>query len=196
MWQLETQLFASLFIELVYIFEASYSTVVTWVGKKSNVDQSVLSSQKKLVSDCKVNYIINKRHNSSSFFFKLSQRLSESLSCIIINNNNIDCYAELLQRQIKIKEIKKYYLEFSLGQKTRQMPNLSSLLHNFHKSEPLDPDSVRFSTRFQYEQFFGLVAFRSWQWVHLILLQILSKMGNLFDVSTCIFSIFFKECVG
>ena len=42
MWQLETQLFASPSIQLVYIFEASYRTLVTSVSKKSNVDQSQL----------------------------------------------------------------------------------------------------------------------------------------------------------
>ena len=42
MWQLETQLFASSYIWLAYIFEASYSTVVTSVSKKSSVDQSEL----------------------------------------------------------------------------------------------------------------------------------------------------------
>ena len=42
MWRLETQLFASSYIWLTYIFEASYSTVVTSVSKKSSVDQSEL----------------------------------------------------------------------------------------------------------------------------------------------------------
>ena len=42
MLQLETQLFASSYIWLAYIFEASYSTVVTSVSKKSSVDQSEL----------------------------------------------------------------------------------------------------------------------------------------------------------
>ena len=41
MWQLETRLFAS-YIWLAYIFETSYSTVVTLVSKKSSVDQSEL----------------------------------------------------------------------------------------------------------------------------------------------------------
>ena len=41
-WQLETQPIASPYIELAYIFEASYSTLVTWVSKKSSVDQSEL----------------------------------------------------------------------------------------------------------------------------------------------------------
>ena len=39
MWQLETQLFASSYIWLTYIFEASYSTVVMSVSKNSSVDQ-------------------------------------------------------------------------------------------------------------------------------------------------------------
>ena len=39
MWQLEVQLFASSYIWTVYIFEASYSTLVTLVSKKSSVDQ-------------------------------------------------------------------------------------------------------------------------------------------------------------
>ena len=42
MWQLETQLFVSSYIRLAYIFEASYSTVVTLVSKKPSVDQSEL----------------------------------------------------------------------------------------------------------------------------------------------------------
>ena len=49
MWQLETQLFASSFISLVDIFEASFSTVVTSV-----VDQSEL--EKKVVSHCQTYY--------------------------------------------------------------------------------------------------------------------------------------------
>ena len=55
MWQLETQLFASPYIQPVYIFKASYRTLVMWVSKKSNVNQSEL--EKQLVSDCKTNYI-------------------------------------------------------------------------------------------------------------------------------------------
>ena len=42
MWQLYSQLFACSYIWLVYIFEASYSTVVTLVSKKSSVDQAEL----------------------------------------------------------------------------------------------------------------------------------------------------------
>ena len=42
MWQLETQLFATPYIWLAYIFEVSYSKVVTSVSKKSSVDQSEL----------------------------------------------------------------------------------------------------------------------------------------------------------
>ena len=42
MWQLETQLFASSYIQLAYISEASFSMLVTWVDKKSSVDQSEL----------------------------------------------------------------------------------------------------------------------------------------------------------
>ena len=42
MWQLETQLFASSYIWLPYIFEASNSTLVTSVNKKSSIDQSEL----------------------------------------------------------------------------------------------------------------------------------------------------------
>ena len=42
MWQLCTQLFASSYIWLAHFFEASYSTVVTSVSKKSSVDQSEL----------------------------------------------------------------------------------------------------------------------------------------------------------
>ena len=35
MWQMYTQLFASSYIWLAYVFEASYSTVVMLVSKKS-----------------------------------------------------------------------------------------------------------------------------------------------------------------
>ena len=42
MWQLETQLFASPYIQLVYIFEAIYNSLVTSMSKKSSVDQSEL----------------------------------------------------------------------------------------------------------------------------------------------------------
>ena len=42
MWQLYIQLFASSYIWLAYIFEASYSTVVTSVSKKLSADQSEL----------------------------------------------------------------------------------------------------------------------------------------------------------
>ena len=40
MWQLGTQIFFH--IQLAYIFEPSYSTLATWVGKKSSVDPSEL----------------------------------------------------------------------------------------------------------------------------------------------------------
>ena len=56
MWQLETQLFASPYISLSYIFEANYSTLVTGVSKKSSAHQSEL--EKQLVSDCKRNYML------------------------------------------------------------------------------------------------------------------------------------------
>ena len=42
MWQLETQLFASSYIELAYISEANYSTLVTSASKKWSIDQSEL----------------------------------------------------------------------------------------------------------------------------------------------------------
>ena len=42
MRQLETRLFASSYIWLAYISEASYSIVVTSVSEKSSVDQSEL----------------------------------------------------------------------------------------------------------------------------------------------------------
>ena len=42
MWQLEIQLFASSYIWLAYIFEASHSKVVKSVSVKSSVDQSEL----------------------------------------------------------------------------------------------------------------------------------------------------------
>ena len=42
MWKLEIQPFASSLIWLAYIFEASYSTVVTSVSKKSSIDQPEL----------------------------------------------------------------------------------------------------------------------------------------------------------
>ena len=55
MWQLEAQLFAPSCIWLVYIFEASYSTLVTSVSKKSSTDQSELEI--KVVSDCKTDVL-------------------------------------------------------------------------------------------------------------------------------------------
>ena len=39
-WQFEAQLFASSYISLTYIFEASYSTLVTSVSQESSIDQS------------------------------------------------------------------------------------------------------------------------------------------------------------
>ena len=39
MEQLETELFVSPYIKLVYIFEVSYSTLVTSLSKKLSVDQ-------------------------------------------------------------------------------------------------------------------------------------------------------------
>ena len=44
MWQMETQLFASSYIWLAYIFEARYSRMATpyAISKKSSVDQSEL----------------------------------------------------------------------------------------------------------------------------------------------------------
>ena len=49
MWQLEIQQFASSYL-LAYIFDTSYSTVVTSVNKKSSIDQSEL--EKMMVSLC------------------------------------------------------------------------------------------------------------------------------------------------
>ena len=45
MWQLATQLFASFYIWLAYIFEASYSTLVTSVRRKLSVDESELKKE-------------------------------------------------------------------------------------------------------------------------------------------------------
>ena len=45
MWQLYTQLFASPYIWMAYIFEASYSAVVTSVSKKS-AKKTVSTDQK------------------------------------------------------------------------------------------------------------------------------------------------------
>ena len=42
MWLLETQLVASSYIWLAYIFESSYSTVVMSVSEKWSIDQSEL----------------------------------------------------------------------------------------------------------------------------------------------------------
>ena len=50
-------------------------------------------------------------------------------------------------------------MEFSLGKKTKQMPNLTSFSHNFPKSELLDPDRRTvyvFQRRFGISNFFGL----------------------------------------
>ena len=52
----ETQLFASSYIRLAYIFEASYSTVVTSVSKKSSVDQSEL--EKQVEPPCQTYYML------------------------------------------------------------------------------------------------------------------------------------------
>ena len=57
-WQLETQLFASSYIWLAYIFELSYSMVVTSVSEKSSVNQ--LELKKKLVSHCQMYYMLVK----------------------------------------------------------------------------------------------------------------------------------------
>ena len=57
-WQLETQLFASSYIWLAYIFEFSYSMVVTSVSEKSSVNQ--LELKKKLVSHCQMYYMLVK----------------------------------------------------------------------------------------------------------------------------------------
>ena len=40
MWQLEIQLFSSPFIKLAHYLKVNYSTLVTWVSKKSSADQS------------------------------------------------------------------------------------------------------------------------------------------------------------
>ena len=55
MWQWYTQLFASSYTWLAYIFEASCSTVVASVSKKSSVDQSEL--EKWVVSHCQTYYM-------------------------------------------------------------------------------------------------------------------------------------------
>ena len=62
MWQLETQLFGSSYIWLTYIFEASYSMVVTPVSKKSSVDQSEL--EKQVASHCQTYYMLFTVHNN------------------------------------------------------------------------------------------------------------------------------------
>ena len=58
MSQLQTQLFASSYIWLAHIFEASYSTVVTSISKKSSIDQSEL--EKQVVSHCQTYYMLKK----------------------------------------------------------------------------------------------------------------------------------------
>ena len=50
MWQLEAQIFVSSYIWLAFIFEASYSAVVTSVSEKSSVDPSEL--EKQVLSHC------------------------------------------------------------------------------------------------------------------------------------------------
>ena len=55
-WQLETQLFASSYIWLAYIFELSYSMVVTSVSEKSSVNQPEF--EKKLVSHCQMYMLV------------------------------------------------------------------------------------------------------------------------------------------
>ena len=56
MWQLETQLFDSSYILLAYIFQASYSTLVTSLSQKSSVYQSEL--EKQVVLHCQIYYML------------------------------------------------------------------------------------------------------------------------------------------
>ena len=65
MCQLETQLFAFSYIWLPYIFEASYSTAVTLVSKKSSVDQSEL--QKQVVSHSQTYYMWSLKRQSPDY---------------------------------------------------------------------------------------------------------------------------------
>ena len=66
MWQLETQLFASSYIWLAYIFEGSYSTVVTSVSKKSSVNQSGL--EKYVVSHYQKYYMLVTKKSYQGFY--------------------------------------------------------------------------------------------------------------------------------
>ena len=83
MWKLETQLFASSYIWLVYIFEASYSTVATSVSKKASVDQSEL--EKQVVPHCEtyyMNHSIDLQSKSVTDFFMIRTSLMNELRFI------------------------------------------------------------------------------------------------------------------
>ena len=90
-WQLYTQLFASSYIRLAYIFEASYSTVVTSVSEKSAKNQCRPIRTREiggvLLSD--VLYVILYFHDETFTFFNLTFKVGLSPSkqyCFICFN--------------------------------------------------------------------------------------------------------------
>ena len=80
MWQLETQLFASSYTWLAYIFEASYSTVVTSVSKKSSANQSEL--KKLVLSHCQTYYM----HTGGNSGFNICF-MQQTLDCQLKSRN-------------------------------------------------------------------------------------------------------------
>ena len=85
--------FASSYIWLAYIFEASYSTVVTSVSKKSSVDQSEL--EKEVVSHCQIYCMFHWTPlvtasgsfiNSKMFFWKILSKVLTLFHNKILSN--------------------------------------------------------------------------------------------------------------
>ena len=90
-WQLYTQLFASSYIRLTYIFEASYSTVVTSVSEKSAKSQCRPIRTREIggVSLSDVLYIILYFNDETFTFFNLTFKVGLSPSkqyCFICFN--------------------------------------------------------------------------------------------------------------
>ena len=109
MWQLETQFFASSYIWLEYIFEASYSKVVTSVSKKSSVDQ--LELDKWVVSHCQTYYMF--RHNFVNTVNPLRSCYLEieSAEYYIIRCHNYANFREILMNELNSRNSKFNTLE-------------------------------------------------------------------------------------
>ena len=97
MRQLETQLFASLFIQLAYIFEASYSTLVSCVSKKLSVDQLELGKQ--LISNCKTSYLLFNDYMIINLYHCNSQPTSTSSKFNIKNSRTRSKICSKLKRK-------------------------------------------------------------------------------------------------